>query len=522
MPKTTSRKRAALSLETKKALCQYKLEHPHDSAKRLIEIFNLEVDRSTVTKILAESDRWIAKDVSGNSGKLTKDRKEMFPKVNDALGEWMFGALATNRILTGKILQMKALEFAQRFPEEKDFKASDGWLQKFKKRHNLHHVKMHGEANSAPLDILPEERERLREVIGEYDLDDVYNADETALFFRMPPNATLATRPTSGTKRDKSRITLLLACNATGSVKLQPLVIGTAAKPRCFRNINMNTLPITYRYNKKAWMRGDIFGEWLNSLNAEMCRKKRKILLLLDNAGPHGREPSTLSNITVRYLPPNTTSHLQPLDAGIIASFKAQYRKLLLFHLIDQYDGKTPESTVTLKDAVDFLIDAWSAVTATTIQNCWRHTGILDDGQTPVQPLGVEQELLQEVQVLIEHFDIERFGINKPLAMDFINIDKSEPLFGYSSEDEIVDLINNKYNRDTNADDDSEIEDESPPVLSTLQGKAALEGALRYCEEQHSNTVGPDFLRTLRALIRDAVLKVQEEKKQLQIDSFFE
>jgi DDE superfamily endonuclease/Tc5 transposase DNA-binding domain len=279
MPKCTTRKRAAISLETKKALCQYKLEHPSNSAKRLIEIFNLDVDRSTVSKILVGSDRWIKKNTSGDSGQLTKERKDIFSKVNDSLGEWVSGALATNRILTGKILQTKALDFAQRFPEESHFKASDGWLEKFKKRHNLHHIKMHGEANSAPLEILSEERERLRAIIGEYDLNDVYNADETALFFRMPPNATLATRPTSGTKRDKSRITVLLACSATGNTKLQPLVIGKAASPRCFRNINMNALPCTYRHNTKAWMRRDIFGEWLDSLNTEMGRKKKDFIV---------------------------------------------------------------------------------------------------------------------------------------------------------------------------------------------------------------------------------------------------
>ncbi|KAG9296519.1 hypothetical protein G9A89_015111 [Geosiphon pyriformis] len=81
----------------------------------------------------------------------------MFPKINNALREWMLGALATNCILTGKILQMKALKFAEKFLEENNFKASDSWLEKFKKRHNLHHIKMHSEANSALLEILPEE-----------------------------------------------------------------------------------------------------------------------------------------------------------------------------------------------------------------------------------------------------------------------------------------------------------------------------------------------------------------------------
>jgi hypothetical protein len=43
--------------------------------------------------------------------------------------------------------------------------------------------------------------------------------------------------------------------------------------------------------------------------------------LLLDNASSHNAENiPTLSNIKVHFLPPNTTSILQPLDQGIIYS----------------------------------------------------------------------------------------------------------------------------------------------------------------------------------------------------------
>ena len=54
----------------------------------------------------------------------------------------------------------------------------------------------------------------------------------------------------------------------------------------------------------------------------------RKILLLLDNATSH-KNNVTLSNITVQFLPPGTTSHIQPMDGGIIRCFKAHYRRYL-------------------------------------------------------------------------------------------------------------------------------------------------------------------------------------------------
>ncbi|KAG9286480.1 hypothetical protein G9A89_014646 [Geosiphon pyriformis] len=126
--------------------------------------------------------------------------------------------------------------------------------------------------------------------------------------------------------------------------------------------------------------------------------------------------------------------------------------------------------------------------------------------------LDIEQELLQEVQVLIEYVNIDKL-----LAIDFINIDKFESLFTYVSENEIVDFINNKYSGNSNANEDleSENKDKPLPLLSTHQDKIALEDTLHYCEEQYSEKVDSDFFKTLRTLIHNTVLKVQEEKKQL-------
>ncbi|CAG8856472.1 38590_t:CDS:1, partial [Gigaspora margarita] len=54
---------------------------------------------------------------------------------------------------------------------------------------------------------------------------------------------------------DKSRITVLLCANSTGSDKFCPLVIGSSKKPRSFNRINRSQLPVDYRDNEKAWMR---------------------------------------------------------------------------------------------------------------------------------------------------------------------------------------------------------------------------------------------------------------------------
>jgi transposase len=62
-------------------------------------------------------------------------------------------------------------------------------------------------------------------------------------------------------------------------------------------------------------MTTEIFTSWLKHWNKELGKQSRKILLIVDNAGPH-RNLIDLKNITLEFLPPNTTSIIQPLDMG--------------------------------------------------------------------------------------------------------------------------------------------------------------------------------------------------------------
>ena len=53
--------------------------------------------------------------------------------------------------------------------------------------------------------VVNEGRSSLLKILSEYDTADIYNLDETVLFFRLGPNYTLATSNVKGVKNSKDR-----------------------------------------------------------------------------------------------------------------------------------------------------------------------------------------------------------------------------------------------------------------------------------------------------------------------------
>ena len=139
-------------------------------------------------------------------------------------------------------------------------------------------------------------------------------------------------------------------------------------------------LGMTYVANKKGWMTNQIFTDWVREVNADMRRQKRHILLFLDNASSHDQDLNQ-SNVTLTYLPSNTTSHLQPLEQGIIKAFKSLYRKNLLRSLLSQMDSNDDDTqlcrSVTLLDAIRWTLTAWRDVKVSTIQWCFEGAGFV-------------------------------------------------------------------------------------------------------------------------------------------------
>ena len=100
------------------------------------------------------------------------------------------------------------------------------------------------------------------------------------------------------------------------------LFIHNVKNPRAIRGIDKKSLEVWYYHNKSAWMQQSIFASYLNQLNEIYRRKNRKIILLVNNVSSHKTNNLEQSNARVIFLPPNTTSQMQPLDQSIICSLK--------------------------------------------------------------------------------------------------------------------------------------------------------------------------------------------------------
>jgi hypothetical protein len=100
----------------------------------------------------------------------------------------------------------------------------------------------------------------------------------------------------------------------------KPLVI---EKPRCSKNPKINNLPLIWRNNKKACMTASAMEEWLNMFKAKTKKENRSVILFLDIATCYPKV--TLSNVKIAWFPANATSTLQPMDMGVIYTFKSHY-----------------------------------------------------------------------------------------------------------------------------------------------------------------------------------------------------
>lgn len=374
--------RHMLSLEVKLEVIKMH-DQQNMSSRAIVEklgIRGLRCGKTQVLSIIKRKREWI-EDFESNTplDRKKKSRKTGKEELNDLLYLWFKDSTSRMFPVSGPLLQQKALEIAKQLNLH-EFKASNGWLESFCKRHNIVYGKMNGESGGVDSNTVDEWKKKVPEICAGYELRDIYNMDETGLFYKALVDSTLHLKgeDCSGGKRSKERVTVMLCANALGE-KEKPLVIGKAMKPRCFGRLERKDLPVDYHANKKAWMTSNIFKLWMKRLDQKMGRQRRNIILLLDNATCHPRVQ--LKNVKLVFLPPNTTSITQPMDQGIIQALKLKFRKRQLRSILNKLEANKaitgPElmKSTDILQAIYLVNQSWKEVDASTIEKCFKQCG---------------------------------------------------------------------------------------------------------------------------------------------------
>jgi len=202
----------------------------------------------------------------------------------------------------------------------------------------------------------------------------------------------------------------------------------------------------------------------------------------------------------VEYLPPNTTSVLQPLDQAIIASYKVFYRRELIQRIADEsVNLQDYLKSLHLKEVCLLGGKAWNRVTEECIQKSWeRGLGAAFDApaaepEAAVAPAegAVQAEIVadfipDEIRVTAD----EARGISRIMGARFTaeevqqwhTLDNDCPIYEHMTDEEIV--MNVLKEKAPNFEQEEDDYEPIPPPPKASEAIEHLEAGLAWLETQ--------------------------------------
>lgn len=494
------------------------------SQKACIEWFGKQYNRRITQSTVSESLSSRFDSIDNNKPtEGSRIRLGQWPDLEAILLQWQERIEAKGGVTSGELLQEKARQIWKQLPQYANQPCPDfslGWLQRFKKRHHIRARILHGEAASVS-DISEEGMRSLRTLAGEYAEENIYNMDETGLYWRMVPSRGLTTSVQAGVKKDKSRITVVLCVNSNGTDRFPVWLIGNAKTPRALRGVSVPTMGGEWRWNRKAWMNTEVMKDWLRAFYAHVGTQ-REVLLTMDNFSAHISALELVPpppNIRISWLPPNSTSRFQPLDQGIIQAFKAYYRRQWLSYMLDCFDQEqNPLDYMNLHLAIRWIVRSWNTfVASTTIYNCFRKSTLFATPltlTTHINPPDI-QELYQQVQ--------ERVGD----VHDFMAISNFLNPIEEATEEETPNLDNDavleeilEQHLDAQPGQDEEEDEPQPemPSYTIQEARQALHVLISFTESRED--IQTAFLRDMERLEQQLQGSDRNSRRQITLDSW--
>ena len=198
---------------------------------------NFQVSLGSISNTLKRKHEYVNDYEFNHYKKLKRKMKnDLNQTVNDNVYEWFVAQRSKKIPISDSILQECARNVAAELGDTSGFKASNGWLDRFRTRYNIRFRVVSDEAEAVDDNTIEDWKSRLPVILEHYNPVDVYNCDETSLFFKMLPNRSLVIDKGNckDGKRSKERVIVLLCTNWAGTDKLKPLVISEYPFTSCF------------------------------------------------------------------------------------------------------------------------------------------------------------------------------------------------------------------------------------------------------------------------------------------------
>lgn len=506
------------------------------------------VGTTTVYDVKKQKEKLFKFYSDSDDRKAMECRKTMHRAQNEdvdrVLMEWIRQRRSEGVPLNGLMIMKQAKKFHEDLNIQGDCQYSEGWLQKFKKRHGIKYLKICGEKASADHVAAENYVGEFASIVANENLspEQIYNADETALYWRYVPRKTLTTadeKAPPGFKDAKDRLTILACANAAGSHKVKLAVIGKSQHPRCLKGVR--NLPVKYYANKKAWVTRELFTDWFNSHFVPAARahcsevgldENCKIVLFLDNCSAH--PPAELlvkNNVCCMYLPPNVTSILQPCDQGILRSMKCKYKNnfmTCMLAAVNRGEGITDFlKQFSIKDAMYAIANAWNCVEKSTLTNAWHRLWpktVFEDEEDDEDDFVGFPAVSDETEIVNSLITYAKIipddCVSKLEAADIeemLNVDKDVPVVHSLSDAEIAGMILNPDKDGDDSEDDDGEQEKSENV--SINDMVAMCDKLIAGLEQRSFISAREVMSVYA--IKETLLRQKPKPKQVTLEQAF-
>lgn len=178
---------------------------------------------------------------------------------------------------------------------------------------------------------------------------------------------------------------------------------------------------------------------------------------------------------------------------------------------------------INVKEAIDFIGDAWNSINQLTIKRCWKHVGILPtnvlcqvnlDGVSNVDTFDDLSSLLDELNQLDNEMDMN--------CEDNLNVDSSCETFEVPKEDNIIREVLVENDIEPSSSNQNEDEEDDEIDIPLVPKAAAIEGLRKYISYlEHLDGIDYEDIKKIKEVNSKADLLEISKLKQQKILDFF-